>query len=470
MSLIRSRLALTTLAIGLLLMAIFAIMLVRSRNELRAEIHRTIVERDATVLYSMAHAQLREAEPEPNQPAVHAHILLSAVLKTVRREGVVIAAESGGDNVIAVTVFDAEGNILEAVPTSLLLEDLPAGDYPRLLGNEPISRYHPDFRLDYYFSGIGGGPAQRRMPVLEVLLPLHAREGIKVIGFVQYFLDARRLTRELAVIDQRITRQTLQILAIGGTLIALVLMAGYGVISRAQRIIAERNERLTRANFELTLSAKTSALGLITSHLIHGLQAPVAGLRAVMTERSASRETGVADWETAVNYTERLQAMIAETVTLLSDAGAQNSYELTGRELATIIRTRSAGAAKAKGVVFEVGDGFEQTLDSHRGGLLCLIATNLVQNAIEATDSGRRVVATLTHRTASIDLVVRDEGRGIPDAVSAHLFEPGYSGRPGGTGLGLAISHLLARQIGATLTLDSTGEEGTTFRLVMAVS
>src|SRR5688572_19392888 len=231
MSLIRSRLALTTLAIGLLLMAIFAIMLVRSRNELRAEIHRTIIERDATVLYSMAHAQLREAEPEPNQPAVHAHILLTAVLKTVRREGVVIAAESGGDNVLAVTIFDAEGNILEAVPTSLLLAELPPGDYPRLLGNEPISRYHPDFPLDRYFSGIGGGPAQRRMPVLEVLLPLHAGDGIKTIGFVQYYIDARHLTSELAAIDQRIRRQTLHILAIGGTLIALVLTVGFGAIS-----------------------------------------------------------------------------------------------------------------------------------------------------------------------------------------------------------------------------------------------
>ena len=470
MSLTRSRLALTTLAIGLLLMAIFTVMLVRSRNELRGEIHQKIIERDATVLYTMAHAQLREAEPEPSQPAIHANTLLTAVLNAVQRESVVIAPEAGGDDVIAVTIFDAEGNILQAVPPSLLLEDLPPGDYPRLLGNESISRYHPNFPLDQYFSGIGGQPAQRRLPVLEVLLPLHAGDGLKTIGFVQYYINARHLTRELSVIDQRVSRQTLQILAIGGTLIALVLIAGYGGISRAQRIIAERNERLTRANFELSLSAKTSALGLITSHLIHGLQAPVAGLRAVMADRGASGETAIADWESAVGYTERLQAMIAETVTLLGDAGTQTTYELTGRELATIIRNRSSGAAKAKGVSIEVGEGFAQALDSHRGGLLCLIATNLVQNAIEATDSGRRVVVTLTHRVGSIDLVVRDEGRGIPDAVSAHLFEPGYSGRAGGSGLGLAISQLLARQIGATLALESTGEEGTTFRLTMALT
>ena len=466
MNLTRSRLALTTLAIGLLLMAVFAVMLVRSRNALRAEIHQKIIERDATVLYSMAHAQLREAEPGPNQPAVDSTTLLSAVLRTVPRGGVVVAPDSRGDDVMAVTIFDAEGNTLEAVP-ALLLAELPPGDYPRLLGNNPISRYHPDFPLDRYFSDIGGRPAQRRLPVLEVLLPLHSRDGLWLLGFVQYYIDGRHLTGELAAIDQRVTRQTLHILAIGGTLIALVLTAGYGGISRAQRIIAERNERLTRANFELSLAAKTSALGLITSHLIHGLQGPVAGLRAMMAERGTSGGTALADWESAAGYADRLQAMIAETVTLLGDAGTQTTYELTGRELATIIRNRSMSAAAAKGIALVVSDGFAQSLDSHRGGLLCLIATNLVQNAIEATDAGRRVTAALTHSAASIVLVVRDEGRGIPDSISAHLFEPGYSGRAGGSGLGLAISHLLARQIGATLALESTGEAGTTFRLTL---
>src|SRR5262245_5256687 len=124
MSLTRSRLALTTLAIGLLLMAIFAFMLLRSRNELRGEIHQKIIERDATVLFTMAHAQLREAEPDPNQPAIDSSTLLSAVLKTVQREGLVVATDARGDDVIAVTVFDAEGIMLEAVPTSLLLADL----------------------------------------------------------------------------------------------------------------------------------------------------------------------------------------------------------------------------------------------------------------------------------------------------------------------------------------------------------
>ena len=69
-----------------------------------------------------------------------------------------------------------------------------------------------------------------------------------------------------------------------------------------------------------------------------------------------------------------------------------------------------------------------------------------------------------------LKISVSDEGHGIPDGVRAHLFEPGQTGRAGGSGLGLAISRLLARQIGVTLALDSSGPGGTVFSLTLPVS
>jgi signal transduction histidine kinase len=159
--------------------------------------------------------------------------------------------------------------------------------------------------------------------------------------------------------------------------------------------------------------------------------------------------------------------MIKDTVALLRDASAHASYELTGYELAAIVRARNQAAATEKGIVFEVNEGFAATIDSHRGSLLCLIANNLVQNAIAATDPGRRVSVALGEEGGAFTLQVQDEGAGIPDSVRRNLFRPGRSGRPGGSGLGLAISQLLARQIGAEVTLVSTGPQGTTFNVTL---
>jgi len=446
-------LALATLVAGGLLVAIFAAAVVQFRAELRAEIRQRVIDRDAAVLHPVALEPLAEIEPGSSQQAFDKADLLVPVLRSARQKGM-----------LSVAIFDAEGEALQAVPPNLLLAELSPSDYPQLLQKERISRFHPDFPLDHYFADPAREGRPRRAPVLEVLLRLHGRDPAKILGFAQYLIDTRALAAELDAIDTRINRQTAATLGIGGGLIAAVVAGAYLGLRRAQRLIAERNERLIRANFELTLSAKASAIGQITSNLLHGLQGPVAGLRAVV----AARESGApADWETAATYAERLQTLIQETVALLGDDAAQTTYELNGHELAAILRQRQAGAASAKGVVLEVSGGFNQNLDSHRGSLLCLIAGNLVQNAIDATDAGRRICVGFSSADGAVRVAVADEGHGIPESLREHLFEPGRTGRRGGSGIGLAISRLLSRQIGAMLVLEKTGPEGTTFALTM---
>ena len=434
---------------GILLAAIFSALVIWFRSDLRNEIHLKIIERDAAVLYPMALQQVADsaAGAGPNSLAP-----LTALLTSAKQRGM-----------LAVAIFDQEGNTIEALPTTQLFVELPTNDFLQLQTGEPITRYHPEFPLDQYFAGVSR--EQRSAPVLEVLLPLPGPEPPALRGFVRYYIDARTLTRELALIDARITRQTIITLLVGAVLIALVMTAATVSVQRAQRATAERNEGLIRANFQLTLAAKTSAIGQIAAHLIHGLQGSVEGLRAVVAGREADQSSP--DWETAAGYTERLKTMIQETISLLGDASAHASYELTGHELAVTIRERNQATAADKGVIFEVNIGFAAIIDSHRGSLICLIASNLVQNAINATARDRRVVVSLDEVDRTIVLTVQDEGSGIPGPIQENLFKPGRSGRPGGSGLGLAISQLLARQIGATLALISTGANGTVFRLTL---
>jgi signal transduction histidine kinase len=140
---------------------------------------------------------------------------------------------------------------------------------------------------------------------------------------------------------------------------------------------------------------------------------------------------------------------------------------LNGDELVESIRRRTCASAADRNVALNFVRDARTELDSHRGSLLCLIATNLVQNAVAATPPGRKVEVALRQTADSLNLIVSDEGSGIPEEIRARLFEPGCTTRPGGTGLGLAISHLLARQIGASLRLVETGPSGTTFSLTL---
>jgi signal transduction histidine kinase len=435
---------------GALLVTIFTALVVRFRSELRREIRQTIINRAATVLLPVAQRQLAEHSALSNSPSD----LLAAVLESAQQE-----------DMLAVAIFDAKGHTLRYAPDSLLFASLPVDDYLRLLKFESISRFYPDFPLNRYFAGISSTEARRPTPVLEVLLPLHGQTPENIVGFAQYYIYARSLATELGLIDARIDRQTTATLGIGAALIAAVVAVAYLGLRSAQRTILERNERLIRMNFELTLAAKASALGQITSHLIHGLQGPVASLRGVIAGREPGAET-TTDWKIMAEYTDRMQAIIKDTVTLLGDLDTHTTFDLTGEELSAIVLQRNEATAAKKGISLRVSGGFEHSIDSHRGGVLCLITSNLVQNAIDSTAPGRSVAVVFSNgKSATVS--VSDEGSGIPDDLKPHLFEPGRTSRPGGTGLGLAISQLLARQIGATLLLESTGPGGTTFRLTL---
>lgn len=448
------RVALACFLSWVFLTAIFAVLLIQFRRELRSEIQQKIIERDAATLYPMALLQMADAAAGLLDSG-GIEELLSPVLRSAQQSGM-----------LAVAIFDADGNPLRAVPNNLFFVELPVDDYLALTQLKPISRYHPAFRLDRTFAGIS--PEQSEAPVLEVLIPLHYRGATRLEGVARYYIDARGLANELAAIDQQVNQQTAVTVAIAGLLIAMVLGATYVGLHRAQRVIAERNERLTRTNLELTLAVKTSALGQITSHLIHGLQGSVAGLRALVGNGHEAR-TSPADWESAIGYTERMQALIHETVSLLSDTAAHANYQLTVRELADTIARQNESVAKENSVILEVRGDFAAALDSHRGSLLCLIISNLVQNAIAASDRGRRVLVSFHSDDAELRIRIADEGHGIPAEILSHLFEPGRTTRAGGTGLGLAISQLLAKQIGADLSLESTGPEGTAFQIRLSL-
>ena len=436
---------------GILLVGILSAVVLRFRSELRAEMRQTIIDRAAAVLEPVAQRQLAERSSSPAAPGD----LLAAVLESAQQE-----------DMLAVAVFDAQGHTLQFAPRSLIFAELPIEDYIRLQRSEPISRFYPDFPLGRYFSGLSAAATRSPTPVLEVLLPLHGQNPARVIGFAQYYIYGQSLSAELLLIDQRINRQTIATLAIGGALIAVVVAIAYLGLRGAERVIVERNERLARVNVELTLAAKASALGQITSHLIHGLQGPVASLKGMAADRDAL-QAGAPDWKSVAEYADRMQAMIHDTVALLGNSGPDASFELTGPELASIVRQRNEAVAAQKGVGLTVTGAFEHGIDGHQGGLVCLIVSNLVQNAVEATRAAGQVRVAFLEAGGGAVITVSDEGAGISGEVLAHLFEPGRTGRPGGTGLGLAISQLLARQIGASLTLESTGPGGSTFHLRM---
>lgn len=125
-------------------------------------------------------------------------------------------------------------------------------------------------------------------------------------------------------------------------------------------------------------------------------------------------------------------------------------------------------AASEKGIVLSLSGVTDLKLfvDEHR---LEQIFINLIENGINYSDKGGEIEIRVSHDDEMVSIQVEDQGMGIPPEDQARVFErfyrvdKGRSRHSGGTGLGLSIVRNLIKNLGGTISLESTQYVGSIF-------
>ena len=98
------------------------------------------------------------------------------------------------------------------------------------------------------------------------------------------------------------------------------------------------------------------------------------------------------------------------------------------------------------------------------------VLTNLVANALRATDRGGEIVLGASPAEDRTRFTVSDTGRGIAPEFLASIFEPFVQvpGAPrGSAGLGLTLARRIVRAHGGELVVQSEPGRGTVFTFVL---
>jgi signal transduction histidine kinase len=302
------------------------------------------------------------------------------------------------------------------------------------------------------------------VPLLLIDLPLHEEGTNHLAGVAQFLMNGESIAREYKDLDQHLALQGSIVFVICGAIISAGLALAFRRVQKANALLAERTTNLLRANRELALAAKTSAIGAVTSHLIHGLKNPLSGLRSFVQER-ASDNSETSDWELAVASTQRMQQLIDRVVRVLQEQNTASEYEVTLPEMLEMIEVKLKPLAEASGVHLDCSAAAKGSVSNREADLILLILENLVQNAIEATPKGRTVQLRVRNESNLLLFEVEDSGAGLSPEQVARLFTPCTSSKKGGSGIGLTISRQLAIHLGATLELKETSIQGTRFCL-----
>lgn len=443
------------LALGILGGAVLA-----GYRHLERVVRAHLVDRDGEILYAVAQArQLEKANTNLARLSSRAErFILALELSQLRND------------VLGVRLFDADGRFKDALPPNMTAPALDATARAHLRQLRPLSRYHQAADLqDYFLLALPpAATASNLLPLLEINIPIHPPGQTNLVACAQLLVDGSSLAAQTAAFGRQLRAEAWGVFLAGAALLSAILVWAYRRLQKTHRLLQLRTEHLLRANHELTLAAKTGALGAVAAHLVHGLSNPLASLQLFMYARG-NDHAGDTEWEGAVAATERMRQMVHEVVRVLGEQQTQENYEISLAELVELLQAKARPAAQDFGVQWEARLQAQGQLSNHQANLILLILENLVSNALQVTPRGKCVRAVFAQSQAAVSCQVADEGPGIPDAALKNLFVPCRSTK-GGAGLGLAISKHLADHLGAKLDLIRTGPRGCVMELSLPVA
>jgi signal transduction histidine kinase len=95
---------------------------------------------------------------------------------------------------------------------------------------------------------------------------------------------------------------------------------------------------------------------------------------------------------------------------------------------------------------------------------------NLLQNAVDAVDPGGAIDIAVRRHERGVEVILRDDGVGIPQEAEGRLFDLFYTTKDRGTGLGLSTVKKIVDAHGGEISIARRGagdRPGTEVRLVL---
>jgi signal transduction histidine kinase len=159
--------------------------------------------------------------------------------------------------------------------------------------------------------------------------------------------------------------------------------------------------------------------------------------------------------ETNINY-------INKIVADLQDYSRSINPEYSNFNLKELVETTLQSVSRQNNLNVSVKIDPLFTVTSDRS-LIRRVLTNLIVNAIQAMPNGGRLSISGLKENEDTQIIVEDNGVGIPEDIKPKLFSPMVTTKAKGQGLGLAVVKRLVEAMNGTISFESQEGKGTKF-------
>lgn len=269
-----------------------------------------------------------------------------------------------------------------------------------------------------------------------------------------------------------VQRERLFFAAILGSIMALVFLIGMGffTIRFKDAEVRKTTSLLEEKQRELIHLERLALVGQVTANLIHDLKKPVLNIRAELE--------GIAEPEIRESIEEETGLFMGMLRDLQLEGFLKRDRERAefvdiGDTLERSLRLVKYAQENVQVDIRIPGDLPFIFAQRHQ---LVQVFSNIMLNAFQALQGEGNIrisaVSLEENGEAFLDIVLCDDGPGIPYEILSHIFEPFYSthGDSESTGLGLYISKTIVESLGGTIEANSIPKHGANFTIRFPIS
>lgn len=240
------------------------------------------------------------------------------------------------------------------------------------------------------------------------------------------------------------------------------LGASDGQILMIQDITDTHNMKM-----QMQRNQRLSAMGEMAASLAHQLRTPLATAMlytAHLGNENLSSEERARFAEKSLARLRHLEQLIKDML-LFVKGETEEDDDIQVSSLLAELQQVIEPQMKAHGFIFELRDESSGAMLKGSRKALSGALLNLLENAMQASSSGGRIGLGAYREGGYVNIVVKDEGKGVESELLERLFEPFFTTRQEGTGLGLAIVRSVVQSHGGGIRVKTAAGAGSEFVL-----
>jgi two-component system sensor histidine kinase CpxA len=223
------------------------------------------------------------------------------------------------------------------------------------------------------------------------------------------------------------------------------------------------------------LKATRTARTQLLRDISHELRSPLARMRVALGIARQRSADPIVQLDRLEREVERLDSLIGQVLRLARLHGTDTPFKREDLALEEILQEVIQDAnfeAAAKQCTVRLGGAPAAALRGNRE-LLQSAIENVLRNAVRYSPAGKSVDVDVSRTREEVEIVIRDQGPGVPGADLTRIFEPFYrvaearDRDSGGEGIGLAITAQVLAAHGGRAEAKNLPDGGLEVRLTL---